>query len=65
MSGNRRNNKMDMSIIEQLESIKAKCCGICKYFDAFEKNTMDCPDGMCQEEYLKTCYCDRCFIKEI
>jgi hypothetical protein len=56
---------MDMSIIEQLESIKAKCCGICKYLDAFEKNTMDCPDGMCQEEYLKTCYCDRCFIKEI
>lgn len=34
MNGDRRNNKIDMSITEQLEAMKDKIClGYCKYYE--------------------------------
>lgn len=67
MKNNRRNNKMNMSITEQLESIKEYCCDtLCKYREAFEIGSKAYPDRITTgKENLEDLYCENCKIKEI
>lgn len=62
MSGKRHNNKMDMSITEQLEEIKVKCCDICKYKEAMESGNLTYPETTTAKDFLEEHYCEKCFI---
>lgn len=62
MHGNRRNNKEDMSITEQLEAMKDKICiGYCKYFEEAD-SMFDSETEM--ENYLRAT-CEKCPLMEL
>lgn len=56
MSGNRRNNKMDMTISEQLERIKSEICWKYCRFNSEDES---------QNENLEIEHCNKCPLKEI
>ena len=67
VNGKRRNDKICMSITEQLESVKEYCCDtLCKYREAFEIGSKAYPDkATTGKENLEELYCKNCMIKEI
>lgn len=57
--GNRINNKMDMTISEQLDYIADQVCyEYCRYYEQME-------NGVIKKKILKDCYCKNCPLKEI
>lgn len=66
MKNNRRNNKMNMSITEQLEAVKEYCCfELCKYHEAYELGSLTYPDRVTTaKNYLEENYCEKCKIQK-
>lgn len=62
MSGKRRRNWEDMTITEQLESIKESCCGLCKYKEALECGELIYPETTTANVYFEEHFCERCKI---
>ena len=59
----RHMNKTDMTITEQLESMKEKICrGYCKYPDLALEVRVNPADA---NEWLNRQYCERCPLREV
>ncbi len=66
MNGKRRNDKMCMSITEQLGSVKEYCCSkLCKYREALENGSLILKETTNVEEYLEEVYCKKCKVMEL
>lgn len=65
MANNRRKNKADMTITEQLHSIRDYACEICKYKEAYESGNLEYPETTTGLDYLIEHYCEKCRMMEV
>ena len=62
----RKRNKKDMTITEQLHSLREYTCDtLCKYREALESGELSYPETTTAQDFFEEHYCEKCRMREV